>query len=125
MKMNTVSRGGLVFATQNANLTTAATFQTKPNSSYALRARGVYNRPGANQAAFYQRMALFRTDAAGVLTQVGATITIGTDLEDTAGAQFLISPLGTTIIIQVAAEGTPTNWNINHELDSADDLAQA
>lgn len=123
--MNTVSRGGLVSATQNSDLITKGTFQTKPSTTYALRARGVYTRPGANQAGFYQRAALFRTDANGVLTQVGATVTIGTDLEDTPGAQFLISPLGTTIIIQVASEGTPSNWNINHELDSVDTLAQA
>lgn len=124
-KVTTEKRGGIVLVTNNSDLTTALTFQTKPNTSYDIEVRGVYQRVGSNQASSYWRRGLFRTNAAGVVTQVGDIQTPAADLEDAAGAQFVLSISGTTLRVQVAAEGSPVNWTVDHYLRIADAVAQA
>lgn len=125
MKFNTSLRGGIPKITTTSDLVEAGAFQTKPNATYDVEVKACYQRPGANQAASYWKRALFRTNAAGVLTQVSTTQTVAADLEDAAGAQCLVDANGTQIRVRVAAEGDPTNWNVDMYVRSADILAQA
>lgn len=122
-KFNVVKRGGVPFTTNNSDLITAVTLATKPNTSYDVQIRAVYQRPGANQAGSYWRRALFRTDASGTLTQVSTTQTPAADIEDTAGAQLLLQASGNDIAVLIAAEGSPTNWDIYSDVWIADPVA--
>ncbi len=128
----TVNRGGNIFITQNSDLYTAHYFETQPKSAYHVLFYTTAARVGTItgaiiQAAAYWRRALFRTDANNVITQVGSTQTPAADLEDAAGWQCLIVPdvANKRILCQVAADGTPTNWQTWAEIFVADTMAVA
>lgn len=120
-RFNTVNRGGNPFITNNSTLQTAATLQAQPRTMYEIVARVRAFRVQAgyfNEVASYWRRAVFYSDENKVLTQVGATQTIGTDIETSGGWQCLLLPNpadNTQIAVQVAADGTPTNWVVDLE----------
>ncbi len=132
-RFNTVNRGGNPFITTDSTLQTAATIQAKANTLYEIVARVRAFRVQAgylNQVASYWRRAVFYSNGSKVLTQVGATQTIGTDIETLAGWQCEIRPNpadNTQIAVQVAADGTPTNWVVDIEptVCVVDQIAQA
>lgn len=125
-KFNVPLRGDIRFTTTTSDLVTAATFQTKPSTAYHAQFWAVATREDATAGSgIYWRRALFRTDANGVLTQVSTTQTPGADIEDNAGWQFLIGATGTTIIVQIAGEGSPCQWAIASDIHTVDAIAIA
>lgn len=69
--------------TADATVTTLAYFSTVPNRGYIFTAEVVALNQDLSQAAAYVRVGAFRTNAAGVLTQVGSTTAVAT-IEDNA-----------------------------------------
>ena len=63
-------------------------------------------------AFFYTRRALFVTDSTGAVTQIGATGTLGTDLETDAGSDVSVTTDGTNIDVKVTCSW-PTDWSVN------------
>lgn len=132
-RFNTTNRGGVIFVTNDSTLQTASTFSASPNTLYEVIVHALafrVQRGFFNQAGSYWRRALFYSNASKVLTQVSTTQTIGTDIETLAGwqCQVLVNPADSTqIVVQVAADGTPTNWQIDVEstVRVVDQIAQA
>lgn len=118
-RFNTVNRGGNPFVTQDSTLQTAATLQAFPSTMYELEVRARAYRVQAgflNEVGSYWRRAVFYSGPTKVVTQVGATQVIGTDIETSAGWQCEVRPNPadpTQMCVQVAADGTPTNWVID------------
>lgn len=123
---NTRDRGGLPWITNTSDLIEGGRIQTKPNTAYHVLIWVLAFRVQTNtQAACYLRRALFRTDSSGTLTQVGTTATIGTDIEDAAGWNVdIVVGSSNEISIKVGADGTPTNWNLQGEVQVVDLAAQ-
>lgn len=118
---NTSPRWGVTARTLNADVTTLATFPTEPSKAYFVEFRAVNVRTtDFGAGATYWRQAAFRTNAAGTLTQIGATRTIGTDNEDDAGGTFEVDANGTDIRVRGSA-ANPTNWRIDAYILPSDD----
>lgn len=109
---------GTKLASTNADFVNVARLvPDKKSAAYAMFIRVVgirrSNAAADQPAAYvYWRYALFVTSAAGVVTQVGATETIGTDKETDAGATLLVVTDGTNVDVKVSA-AYPTNWSAN------------
>lgn len=91
---NTLEAFGESVVTADATVTTLVFFPTRPSKAYLVTARVVAKNQleSAAQAAGYVLYGTFRTDAAGVLTQVGSTAATAT-MEDNAAwaALFAVS----------------------------------
>jgi len=117
-KHNTLALFGEAVQTSDATVTSLSTFTTKPSKAYLVTAKVVaLNATDLTQGAGYVRYASFRTDAAGVLTQIGATAATAT-IEDNAAWDATIDASGTDIRVRVTgAAATLVNWrgdiNIN------------
>lgn len=110
-------RGTKSTSTGADTLTVARLTPDKASSVYAMFIRVVGVRlassAGPQPAGFvYWRYAVFVTDSAGAVTQIGATETIGTDKETDAGASLTVTTDGTNIDVQVSAS-YPANWSAN------------
>lgn len=131
--LNTVNRGGNPFRTEDSTLQTAALIRALPNTMYDLfvRVRAYRVQSGyLNQVGSFWRRALFYTNGSKVVTQQGATQTPAADIATSAGWQVIVRPNpsdSTQIAIQVAADGTPTNWVIDVDPTSmvVDQISQA
>lgn len=122
-KFNVPLRGNVILTTTTADLQELVTFQTKPNSAYQVEIKAVYRRnQGDGQLGAYWRRAAFRTNADGTLTQVSTTQTPAADIEDEAGAQFLVDANGTEIRVRGAAEGSPVYWAITSDINVVDNV---
>ena len=69
----------------------------------------------------YWRYCAFITSAAGVVSQIGSTETIGTDKETDSAASVLVSTDGTNINIQASA-AYPTDWSVSVDTDVNDQV---
>lgn len=90
MKHNTLEAFGESITTTDATVTPIVTFSTKPSKAYLVTAKVVAQNQLLTQAAGYMVLGTFRTDAAGVLTQVGST-TVLTPMEDNAAWNVLFA----------------------------------
>lgn len=111
-KHNTIAVFGEAIQTTDATVTSIATFTTAPSKGYLVRASVVaLNVTDLTQGAGYQRLAAFRTSAAGVLTQIGATSTTPSPIEDNAAWDVTIDASGTDIRVRATgAAATLINW---------------
>lgn len=127
MKHNTLQPFGESIVTTDATVTPIATWTTVPNKAYFLTADVVALNIAisAAQAAGYRVYGTFRTDAAGVLTQVGTTAAAVTQ-EDNAAWSATLSVSATDASgaakpeIRVNATGaaaTTINWRANVEIN--------
>lgn len=122
-KFNVATRIGVPFRTNNADLIRAANFTTRPNKVYWVEFKAIAYRTQDNSQAYsYWRQACYRTSAAGTVTLVGAVRTVVTDNEDAAGGIFDVVIDGTNIGLNVAAEGTPTDWLIRSDIQEWDSV---
>lgn len=121
-KLNVPLRGNIIFQTTNSDLQTALTFDTKPNTAYRVQISVLAYRTDTDSAAgTYNRLALFRTNSAGTLTQVSTTQTIGTDIEDQAGWNVIVQGNSSNqITVVVGGEGSPCQWAITSQIYSVD-----
>ena len=117
-KLNVPLRGQVIFQTFNSDMINAVTFDTKPNTAYRFQVTVVTMRTDTDSAAgTYNRLALFRTNAAGVLTQVSTTQTIGTDIEDQAGWNVTVQGNSSNqIVVAIGGEGSPCQWGITSQI---------
>lgn len=121
---NTVGLLGESLQTTDATVTTLSYFVTKPGKCYKFKAGVVGLKTDFTAAAAYERVAGFRTDAAGVLTQVGATATPVTiedsgawDCEIVGGTVALTNGTVPAIILRVTgAAATVVNWRADVEI---------
>lgn len=81
VRHNTLDAVSEALTTADATVTTLAYFSTVPSRSYIFTAEVVALNQDLSQAASYVRVGNFRTNAAGVLAQVGATTAVST-IED-------------------------------------------
>jgi hypothetical protein len=117
-KHNTLSLLGEWLQTIDATVTTLSYFLTKPNTCYKFNASVVGLKTDLTAAAAYERVAAFRTNAAGTLTQVGATATPVTiedngayDCEIVAGTVTVSGVAVPAIILRITgAAVTIVNW---------------
>lgn len=125
-KLNVDTRGPIIVSTTTSDLQELVYFDTTPNKAYQVLVTGTYRRfnGGSIEIAAYIRRAAFYTDSSGTLTQESTTQTIGTDIETTGGAQFLLTTSGTKIVVNGAAEGSPVRWAINAEINVVDNVPQ-
>lgn len=116
-RLNERNRQGAKTRTLNADVTTIGQFiPDRPGVAYLLNIVVVGVRLLTAQAPLpvayaLSRRALFMTDASGVVTQQGATGTIGSDLTTDANISLTVSTDGTNINIAVSAE-YPTDWSV-------------
>lgn len=115
---NTLALFGEAIQTTDATVTDIITFQTRPSKAYFLEASVVaLNATDLTQAAGYRVYAAFRTDAAGVLTQVGATAAAAT-IEDNAAWSATVDASGTTIRVRATgAAATLINWRADAKIN--------
>ncbi len=121
---NTVGLLGEAVQTTDATVTTLSYFVTVPNTAYKFNAGVVALKTDFSAAAAYERVAGFRTNAAGTLTQVGATATPVTiednaayDCEIVGGTVVLASGTVPAIILRVTgAAATVVNWRADVEI---------
>ena len=122
-KFNVATRRGIPFRTNNADLTPAVTFTTRPSKVYWVEFKAIAMRTQDDSQAYsYWRQACYRTNSAGTVTLVGAIRTVVTDNEDAAGGLFEIDISGADIRLRVAAEGTPTDWLIDSNIQEWDEV---
>jgi len=122
---NTLQLLGEAIQTTGATVTTLSYFVTKPGKAYKFNAGVVGLKTDFTAAAQYERVAGFRTDAAGALTQVGATATPVTiedngawDCEIVAGTVVLSSGTVPAIILRITGAAVTTiNWRANVKID--------
>ena len=115
---NTLRPLGEALQTTGATVTTLSYFVTKPGKCYLFDAKVVAVSDDFSEAAGYGRVATFRTDAAGVITQVSTTyapftheVTGGWDCEIVAGTVTLSGVATPAIILRVTgAADTIVNW---------------
>lgn len=109
-KHQTIALHGESIQTTDATVTDLSTFQTEKSKAYLLEGNVVALNTALTTAAGYKVYAVFRTDAAGVLTQVGATTATAT-MEDTGAWTVTVDASGTTIRVRATgAAATTINW---------------
>lgn len=128
-RFNIPIRGGNPFVTQTSDLYEAGYMDTRPNTFYQVFVKATAGRilaNGTNQAGAYWKRAAFRTDSSGNITQVSTTQSVAADIEDAAGWQCVVEADTTNnrISVKVAADGTPTNWNVECDVELVNISAQ-
>lgn len=108
---------GVYANTTDATVTTAATFPTRTNNGYLAIAKVVATETDDfDEVGSYWREALFKNDG-GTLTLVGASRTVATDNESTAGWDCSIDASGTDIRVRVTgANATVITWKVDLEV---------
>jgi hypothetical protein len=116
-KLNVAVGGDIIYQANNSDSQIAATFQTAPKSAYQMMFRVIAFRTDTySVAGAYFKRALYRTDAAGVITQVSTTQSVAADLEDNANWGFNLQIVGTTIALVISGEGAPDTWSIRSDI---------
>jgi hypothetical protein len=122
---NTLALLGEAIQTTDATVTVLMYFRTSPGKVYLVDANIVAIKSDFTAAAGYKRAATFRTDAAGAITQAGATTAIAThednaayECEIVAGTTVLADGTIPTIIIRVTgAAATTINWRVDAKIN--------
>lgn len=123
-KHNTIALHGESIQTTDATVTDISTFQTEPSKAYLLDANVVALNTALTTAAGYKVYAVFRTSAAGVLTQVGAT-TVSPSIEDTGAWAATADASGTTIRVRATgAAATTINWRADVKINQVGTAAE-
>lgn len=108
---------GVYVNTTDATVTTAATFTTRSNNGYLAIAKVVaIGTADYAEVSTHWREACFKNNA-GTLTLVGASRTVATDNESTAGWDCSIDASGTDIRVRVTgAAATAITWKVDLEV---------
>lgn len=122
--VNATSQAGVQLTTTNGDTTVAATFATRSNNAYIVKATilalkinellGAADDYGA--ASSYGRVATFINDG-GTLVQAAGTAALWTHEEGDADWGVDITPSGTNILVRVS--GTPAEtirWRVQTEI---------
>lgn len=124
--LNTRDTLGIHIRTNNADVTPVAQIDMLANQAVMLDLFAVgYTVSGAALPAAYSywRRALYVTDSAGAITQVGSTQTPAADLESVAGADLIITISGSSIILSVSAS-FPTQWTVTGQVKKTTRIQQ-
>lgn len=111
-----VLRTGLTLQTVDGAVNIIGTFPLLPSKAYTINVIALALRDTLTEAAGYRRTATFRTSAAGVITQVGATTAVATH-EDDSTWDVGFTVVGTNINVVVTGNpGKIINWRADTEI---------
>lgn len=115
-QQNTYTTGGVYLNTPGATPAVAAYFETRDNALYEVEVRiNAIRTDTFATGVSYWRRAMFVNDA-GVLTQIGSTQSIGTDIEGSglSGADVAVAASAENINVTVTGVADiPLSWNVN------------
>ena len=111
-----VKRTGLTLQTVDGAANIIGTFPILPSKAYTFDVVALALRDLLTEAAGYRITATFRSSAAGVVTQVGATTAVATHEDDaTWGVAFTV--VGTNVNVVVTGNpGKIINWRADTEV---------
>lgn len=115
-QLNTSPKPGVLFRTTStigATPTVAVNFPTRASKAYWVELKVLATYSDTSKAAMYWLAGCFRTDSAGTLTQVGATASVITAIEDTAGMDCTMAASSTNVAVTVTGvAATNIQWQI-------------
>jgi hypothetical protein len=123
-QLNTSPKPGVMFRTTDATPTVAVNFPTRPSKVYWVELKVLATYSDTSKAAAYWLMGCFRTSAAGTLTQVGATASVITAIEDTGGMDCTMAASSTNVAVTVTGvAATNIQWQVYAEIMENDYIA--
>ena len=120
--LNVAPALGVPFTTTDATPTTIARFDAAqyPLDAFWLEAKVLAVYADGSKCAAYWLVGLFRSAAAGTITQVGATASVISAIEDTGSMDCALAVTGTKVdVVGTGVAATSINWLVDSTIRHA------